>query len=149
MSEEEREEEAGDSFYLQQIERLELEIRATKINSMNEGLAKGQKETALALLDLVDDCDRALQVLDSDPEAMRAGVEQMRARAIQRFAGLGLESFAQVGEEFDPYLHQAIASVPGGQGGMIAEVHQRGWRNKEGVVRTATVSVYEGEEDEL
>jgi molecular chaperone GrpE len=130
----------------EKIKRLELEIRSTKANALRDGMRDGEKRTAESLFDLVDDCDRALQVLKSDPEAMRAGVEQMRLRAIRRFKDLGFEPFAKVGDDFDPYLHQAVASIEGGESGKIAEVHQRGWRDRDGLVRSAMVSVFSGDE---
>jgi molecular chaperone GrpE len=101
---------------------------------------RARAEVARSLVGLVDDCDRALESIDDLQVA--SGVEALRNRALERFEGLGLFSFAARGDFFDPELHEAIATDPDSAEGVISQVHARGWRNSRGkILRVAQVTV--------
>jgi molecular chaperone GrpE (heat shock protein) len=111
-----------------------------------EAINRGRDEATLLLVDLVDDCDRALDIIDNDrsqDSKIKDGVIQLRDRALRRFAEVGLFPFAETGDFFDPQKHNAIATEDGdGSDGTIVKIHQRGWRREDGsVVRTAMVTV--------
>lgn len=117
-------------------------------DELAEATQRARDEIAVSLTELVDDCDRALEMTyaDSDHNRLLDGLKQMRDRAIGRFAKIGLSAFGKVGDDFDPHLHNAIAAEPApGKAGRIIKVHQRGWRREDGtVVRTAMVTVSNG-----
>jgi len=56
-----------------------------------------------------------------------------------------VESFAPVGEAFDPSLHEAVATAPqapgGAPAGTVVEVYQLGYKLGESVIRPARVVV--------
>lgn len=109
---------------------------------------RGRDEAVAALVDLVDDCDRALASLAavSAPAQWCLGVEQLRNRALTRFEQLGYVSFMPLGEQFDPNLHEAVAvDQSPGPHGQITAVHRRGWLRNDKVVLAATVTVRQGE----
>jgi molecular chaperone GrpE len=60
-------------------------------------------------------------------------------------ARVGVESFAPLGQKFDPALHEAMATtshLPNGcEDGTIVEVYQPGYRLGEHIIRPARVVV--------
>lgn len=101
------------------------------------------------LLPVVDNIDRALAAAESgDPvadgdDALLQGVKMVHLELHSYLERLGLKAIEADGERFDPALHEAIASVPidGVEAGVIHEVHQKGFRLDEIVVRPARVVV--------
>lgn len=98
------------------------------------------------LLPVVDNIDRALEAAESgggDGDALLQGVRMVQVELHGFLERLGLKAIEADGERFDPALHEAIASVPidGVEAGVIHEVHQKGFRLDEIVVRPARVVV--------
>jgi molecular chaperone GrpE len=104
------------------------------------GVAKLAKE----LLPALDNLDRALEAADQDDPLLQ-GVRLVRSEFSDALARLGIQSYAPVGEAFDPELHEAMASVPqpedGAESGTVVEVYQPGYRLGEQVIRPARVVV--------
>jgi len=101
---------------------------------------RARAEVARSLVGLVDDCDRALEVI-TDPDVV-AGLTALRDRSLERFQAIGLIPFAEPGDKFDVESHEAIATEPGEESQVLARIHSRGWRTLNGkVVRVATVTV--------
>lgn len=109
---------------------------------------RGREQALLELVDVIDDCDRAMDLIYSASRRDRIaeGVEKMRSRLLHRFEAAGLRPYGRPGDKFDPHRHQAIAAEPCfGPDGQIIKVHRRGWLNAEGqVVRTAVVTICRG-----
>lgn len=122
--------------------------KAREKDELREAQLRGRDEASLSLVDLVDDCDRAIDLMhaSNDHSKILAGVEQLRRRSIQRFEEVGLRPFGEVGEQFDPHLHEAISTEPSlAPDGTILQVHRRGWQREDGrIVRTAMVTVCKG-----
>jgi molecular chaperone GrpE len=98
-----------------------------------------------AWLEVVDSVERAL-ALESDPRAadgLRAVLDQMTAILARQ----GLARVGQVGDAFDPERHEAIAVVPGGSPGSIAEIARPGYATGDRVVRPAQVAVARAPDD--
>lgn len=57
--------------------------------------------------------------------------------------GLGLGAIAEVGEDFDPHVHEALTVEysPDAEGTKISKVHQRGYATNERLLRPALVTV--------
>lgn len=97
-----------------------------------------------ALLPIVDDFERALQV-EAGPEAAayREGVELIYKQLQDLLARRGVTPIDAVGQAFDPHVHQAITyeSSPGrAEGEVIAEV-RRGYKLGDRLLRPAMVKV--------
>ena len=110
-----------------------------------EAFERGLRTAVDVLVDAVDDFDLALAALarDEAAEQVAAGVAASRARVIDRFAQLGFETIAPLGEPFDPHLHQAMAVVSSTEypEGAVCAVQRRGWRYGSFLVRPAMVMV--------
>src|SRR5690606_10771897 len=80
-----------------------------------------------ALFDLIDGCDRALVGVADSNDPVVKGMLMLREQALASARTVGLESVMPLGEMFDPALHEALSTVPGGTSGQVAHVHTRGW----------------------
>ncbi len=108
--------------------------------AQERGVASLTKE----LLPALDNLDRAISEGNED-DPLLAGVRLVRSELAAALARMGIESFSPAGEEFDPSLHEAVATVPGVDGGCasgtVVEVYQDGYRLGESVIRPARVVV--------
>jgi hypothetical protein len=111
---------------------------------LDAAVARGRADALTDLVDIVDDCDRAIETLAAmaAPDQWRLGIEQLRDRALQRFAAAGFECYRPLGEPFDPLHHEAISlDASPGHPGLVTAVHRRGWTHEGQVVIAAAVSV--------
>jgi len=102
------------------------------------------------LLPVADTLSRALQAAprDSADEAltnMITGLELTERVLLDVFSRHGLKRVGEIGEQFDPKVHQAIAQAPSNHpAGVVAEVMQPGYMLGERTVRAALVLVSAG-----
>ena len=79
-------------------------------------------------------------------DSWRKGVEYIYSQMNAIFEEYGVKAVGEVGEAFDPNIHQSIDVVPTDQKDLehkIATVIQRGYKLGERVMRPARVNVYE------
>lgn len=98
------------------------------------------------LLPIVDDLERALAVEadESAVSAYRAGVELIHRQMLDLLARRGVTPIDAVGQDFDPHLHQAVATEPvtnGHRDGEIVEELRRGYRLGDHLLRPSMVKV--------
>jgi molecular chaperone GrpE len=106
--------------------------------AQERGVAKLTRE----LLPALDNLDRALEAAEQN-DPLLEGVRLVRSELSAALARVGIESFAPVGEVFDPAEHEAMVQQPveGAQSGTVAEVYQPGYRLGANVIRPARVLV--------
>jgi molecular chaperone GrpE len=108
--------------------------------AQERGVAKLVNE----LLPALDNLDRALAAAAED-DPLLEGVRLVRSELSAALGRVGVESFAPLGQKFDPALHEAMAttSQPGNghEHGTIVEVYQPGYRLGEHIIRPARVVV--------
>ncbi|MDR2891294.1 MAG: nucleotide exchange factor GrpE [Alistipes sp.] len=113
-----------------------------KMDMMNAG----GEEVVRALLETLDDMDRALDAMrkTDDMEAVKQGIELIDAKLRGALRGRGLSEIEAMGEELDTDLHEAIARVPASdeaQKGKIIDVVQKGYKLRDKIIRYAKVVV--------
>ncbi len=105
---------------------------------------RGVGSLAKELLPALDNLDRALEAAAEDDPLLQ-GVRLVRTELKAALARAGIASFCPLGEQFDPSLHEAVATAaqaPGGAvSGTVVEVYQDGYRLGEGILRPARVVV--------
>jgi len=105
---------------------------------------RGMIALAKELLPALDNLDRAIDHAD-DRDPLLEGVKLVRSELAAGLARAGIESFSPLGEQFDPALHEAVATAPapadGPGSGTVLEVYQAGYRLGETVIRAARVVV--------
>ncbi len=115
-----------------------------------EDIAKAHKYAiesfAEALVPVADSLEKALEVSNATPKAMREGVELTLRQLRVAFEKGRLQQVDPAGQKFDPHLHQAISIVPAEAAGGVPANHvvsvlQKGWRIADRVLRPALVTV--------
>jgi len=111
-----------------------------------ELIQTANKEVILALLDVLDDCDRAYKQLETatDIDAMRDGVVLVFNKLKSTLQAKGLRPMESIHEEFNPDLHEAITGIPAPaeelKGKVIDEL-QKGYYLNDKLIRYAKVVV--------
>ena len=98
--------------------------------------------TSKQLLPVYDNLERALSQ-ETEDAAFKKGVELTMTELMKILQGLGVEVFGQVGDPFDPKLHNAVMHVDNEELGenVLSQVFQKGFRLGDKVVRFAMVQV--------
>ena len=117
--------------FRKRVERERLEIR----DHASMGMAE-------ALLPVVDDLERALQVECADKEYAK-GMELIHGRLIESLKKLGLDPIDSTRVKFDPNIHHAIDRVSGTgeEDQTILAEFQKGYNFKGRLLRPALVKV--------
>ena len=102
----------------------------------------GKSDTLNKLLPVYDNLERALNQETADA-AYKKGVEMTMNQLVSIFSSLGVEIFGNVGDTFDPNLHNAVMHIEDESLGenVLAQVFQKGFKIGEKVVRFAMVQV--------
>src|SRR5262252_4814464 len=99
---------------------------------------RGVAALAKELLPALDNLDRALDAASTD-DPLLEGVRLVRSELSAALARCGIESFAPLGQKFDPALHEAMATTShagsGHEHGTIVEVYQPGYRLGDHIIR--------------
>ena len=98
-------------------------------------------DTVGELLPIIDNLERAANY--DDGEKVKEGLQLTLKTVSGVFAKLGVEAVGEVGDTFDPALHNAIMHVEDDEHGEgeITAVHQKGYRKGERILRYAMVTV--------
>ena len=117
-------------------------FRKRTIKEKDAAYGNGKADAVEKLLPVYDNLERALNQPTQD-EAYKKGVEMTMTQLVGIFAGLGVEIFGNVGEEFDPNLHNAVMHTEDENFGenTICQVFQKGFKLGEKIVRFAMVQV--------
>jgi molecular chaperone GrpE len=102
----------------------------------------------LDLVEVRENFQRALSSTEkaADHEGFVKGMGLIFNRLEEILGKHGLRSFGEVGDEFDPALHDAMMTAPNDTvlEGRLAELYERGYRLKEKVIKHAKVIVSAG-----
>ena len=103
----------------------------------------GKREVLLALLDVMDDFDRALLHLGEAPDAVADGLRLIRQRFSDMLHSNGVTPFDSEGRPFDPTVHEAMTVIDsdGEESGTVHTEHRRGYFINGELLRPARVAV--------
>jgi molecular chaperone GrpE len=127
--------------------RVERERRAAE--------RSGKRDVLLALLEVMDDFDRAIEHIDQSsrgpgaPEAVAEGLRATHKRLATALKTQGVIPFESVGQEFDPTRHEAVGVIEAGarksgralEPGAVTDETRRGYLWDGEVLRPARVHV--------
>ena len=107
-----------------------------------QSYGNGKADAVEKLLPVYDNLERALNQETSD-EAYKKGVEMTMTQLVSIFEGLGVEIFGNVGDAFDPNIHNAVMHIEdeAAEENTITQVFQKGFKLGEKIVRFAMVQV--------
>ena len=117
-------------------------FRKRTVKEKEASYGNGKADAVAKMLPVYDNLERALNQETSDA-AYKKGVEMTMNELTKIFTSLGVEIFGNVGDEFDPNLHNAVMHIDSEELGenTIAQVFQKGFKIGEKVVRFAMVQV--------
>ena len=117
-------------------------FRKRTIKEKEASYSNGKADAVAKMLPVYDNLERALNQPTEDA-AYKKGVEMTMAELVKIFTGLGVEIFGNVGDEFDPNLHNAVMHIDDEtlEENSIAMVFQKGFKIGDKVVRFAMVQV--------
>lgn len=117
-------------------------FRKRTAKEKEQSYSNGKADAVEKLLPVYDNLERALNQPTED-EAYKKGVEMTMTQLVGIFAGLGVEIFGNVGDAFDPNIHNAVMHTEeeGVEENTITQVFQKGFKLGEKIVRFAMVQV--------
>jgi molecular chaperone GrpE len=109
----------------------------------------GKRAIILALLDVMDDFDRALEHVGQSPDAVVEGLRAVHKRLADALKAQGVTPIESVGQQFDPMRHEAVGAIEAGVGragialepGAVTDETRRGYLWDGEVLRPARVLV--------
>ena len=140
-----------------QREVAELKDRMLRMHAEMDNLRKrtqrevadahkfGIEKFAIALLDVVDNLERALEAGEGNEQALRDGVQLTLDSWHEMMKKFQLERIDAVGESFDPHHHEALSQMPHDEPeGTVVAQHVAGYKLHGRLIRPAKVLVSSG-----
>ncbi len=117
-------------------------FRKRTVKEKEASYGNGKADAVAKMLPVYDNLERALNQPTEDA-AYKKGVEMTMAELVKILTSLGVEIFGNVGDAFDPNLHNAVMHIDDEnlEENVIAQVFQKGFKIGEKVVRFAMVQV--------
>ena len=117
-------------------------FRKRTVKEKEASYGNGKADAVAKMLPVYDNLERALQQETADA-AFKKGVEMTMTELQKIFTSLGVEIFGNVGDTFDPNLHNAVMHIENEElpENSLAAVFQKGFKIGDKVVRFAMVQV--------
>ena len=130
---------AKDAHLRTAAEYANYRARSAKEKEQTYSNAKGA--VIAEILPVIDNIERAISAPDSDYDSLRKGVEMTLEGLKAALNKLGVESFGEAGDSFDPKLHNAVMHIEDESLGenVITDVFQKGYKIGDKVIRPAMV----------
>jgi len=105
--------------------------------------SSSQAELIKELLPVFDNFDRAANNKEANAEDYKKGIDLIFNQFGEILKKLGVESYGERGDEFDPNIHNAVMTVEDDELGenVIASVFSKGYKFGDRIVREAVVQV--------
>ena len=117
-------------------------FRKRTVKEKEASYGNGKADAVAKLLPVYDNLERALNQPTEDT-AYKKGVEMTMTELRKILSGLGVEIYGEIGETFDPNLHNAVMHTEeeGVEENTITLVFQKGFKLGDKIVRFAMVQV--------
>jgi molecular chaperone GrpE len=104
---------------------------------------EGKRQLVLALLDVMDDFERALAYANTAPESILTGARVIHKRLTDLLQAEGVVPYTSAAQPFDPALHEAVEVINTDQAmpGVVLNELSHGYRWGDEVLRPARVRV--------
>ena len=116
--------------------------RKRTVKEKEASYGNGKADAVAKMLPVYDNLERAMNQETADA-AYKKGVELTMNELVKIFTSLGVEIFGNVGDAFDPNLHNAVMHIESEEleENTISQVFQKGFKIGDKVVRFAMVQV--------
>lgn len=117
-------------------------FRKRTVKEKEASYGNGKADAVTKMLPIYDNLERALNQACEDA-AYKKGVEMTMTELVKILNSLGVEIFGEVGDTFDPNLHNAVMHLDSEEHGenVISQVFQKGFKVGDKIVRFAMVQV--------
>ena len=117
-------------------------FRKRTVKEKEASYGNGKADAVAKMLPIYDNLERALNQETADT-AYKKGVELTMNELLKIFGGLGVEVFGNVGDTFDPNLHNAVMHIDSDEleENTLSQVFQKGFKIGDKIVRFAMVQV--------
>ena len=141
--------EAEKATHLEELQRAKAEFLNTRKRLEDQALVEKERivdKHILELLPLCDSFDMAMmneELWQSIDASWRSGVEGIHNQLMSILKSYSVESFAPIGESFDPNLHEAMGTTDSKEydSDTVVQVLQKGYMRNGTVIREAKVIV--------
>ena len=115
--------------------------RARSAKEKEQTFSNAKGTVVAEILPVIDNIERAISAPDSDYESLKKGVEMTLEGLKAALEKLGVETFGEVGESFDPNLHNAVMHIEDEslEENVITDVFQKGYKIGDRIIRPAMV----------
>lgn len=125
--------------------------RKRTAKEMGDVIKSAGKDMMVALLEVLDDYDRAKDQLEKSENvaALKEGVDLIFSKMASVFKNKGLEEMESTGKDFDADFHEAIAEIPAPTPELtdkVIDTVQKGYMLNGKIIRHAKVVVGKGAE---
>lgn len=122
-----------------EYENYRRRTTADKANIYADATARAIKE----ILPIGDSLDMALKSIENAPDEYKKGVELICNQFKTSLEKLNVETFGEIGDEFNPELHNAVMKLEDESLGKntVAQVFQKGYKTGDKIIRHAMVQV--------
>lgn len=95
------------------------------------------------ILPVIDNFERAAFNADADFDGYKKGIEMTVNQFLEILRSIGVESFGEAGETFDPNFHNGVMHIDDDSFGEneIVDVFMKGYKIGDKIIRPATVKV--------
>jgi len=105
----------------------------------------GIEKFATALLEVMDNLERALEVEEGNEAAVRKGIELTLNSWHEMMKRFEVERIDALGKDFDPHFHEALSQMPSDEpAGTVVAQHVAGYTLHGRLIRPARVLVSSG-----
>ncbi len=122
---------------LQRVKAEYDNYRKRSVRQEQAAVERAKVAVLAQLLPVLDDLDRARSHGDLESGPLKSVADKL----VTVLEGLGLSTFGDEGEEFDPALHEAVQHEGEGTHPVVGHVMRRGYKVGDLVVRHALVGV--------
>lgn len=130
--------------YLRQVAEFD-NFRKRTARERLELIQTAGKDVIVSLLDVLDDCDRALQQVEKTLEdsPTKEGIVLVFNKLRNTLYARGLKPMESIGQDFNPDLHEAVTEVPvpSEMKGKVVDEVQKGFYLNDKIIRFAKVVV--------
>lgn len=122
-----------------EYENYRKRTSSEKLGIYDDATAKAVEE----LLPVADSLTMAQQSMKDAPEEFKKGFDLVSSQLAASFEKLKVEAFCEVGDDFDPNIHNAVAKIESEdfEENKISAVFQKGYKLGDKIIRHAMVQV--------
>lgn len=117
--------------------------RKRSVREKEQAYADSKAAVLTELLPVLDNFERAAGNKDAAPADYQKGVDMIFNQFTEIFKKLGVESYGEAGDTFDPNIHSAVMHTEedGAPENSVTDVFSKGYRLGEKILRPAVVKV--------